>query len=90
MLGDYSGFEAPKKTAPFPQGRADDRHTVCVTLRFKELPLLFQTRSAGGGDTGIASPPTKLAIPSEDISSGRGTDVPAANALTPLILPLSF
>ena len=35
-------------------------------------------KEAGGGDTGVASPPTKLAIPGEDISSGRRTDVPAA------------
>ena len=42
---------------------------------------------AGDGDTCIASPSTKLAIHGEDISSGRGTDVPAFNTMTPLVHP---
>ena len=46
-----------------------------------------QPTSAGDGDTCIASPSTKLAIHGEDISSGRGTDVPAFNTLTPLVHP---
>ena len=47
---------------------------VCVTPCLEGLTLELQ---AGGGDTCIASPPTKLAIHGEDISPGRRTDVPA-------------
>ena len=58
---------------------------VCHTLDKGSHPTTFT--QAGDGDTCIASPSTKLAIHGEDISSGRGTDVPAFNTMTPLVHP---
>ena len=58
---------------------------VCPTLDKGSHPTTFT--QAGDGDTCIASPSTKLAIHGEDISSGRGTDVPAFNTMTPLVHP---
>ena len=54
--------------------RAPPSGTVCVCPALFRRVLAFP---AGDGDTCIASPSTKLAIHGEDISSGRGTDVPA-------------
>ena len=63
---------------------------VCVSSPVSKGPPLssfgFCFR-AGDGDTCIASPSTKLAIHGEDISSGRGTDVPAFNTPTPMVHP---
>ena len=68
--------------------------SVCVsvshsvsTISFPRWLSLYPRRIAGDGDTCIASPSMKLAIHGEDISSGRGTDVPAFNTLTPLVHP---
>ena len=61
------------------------RRSVCVHPWKKGSFHHFH--QAGDGDTCIASPSTKLAIHGEDISSGRGTDVPAFNTMTPLVHP---
>ena len=68
------------------------KECVCVCVshpgqRVFPPPSLHFTPQAGDGDTCIASPSTKLAIHGEDISSGRGTDVPAFNTMTPLVHP---
>ena len=63
---------------------------VCVSTpvpKGSTLFLVLNASSAADGDTCIASPSTKLAIHGEDISSGRGTDVPAFNTPTPMVHP---
>ena len=50
--------------------------------------LLQPLHEAGDGDTCIAFPSTKLAIHGEDISSGRGTDVPATRTFLQAVTPL--
>ena len=69
---------------------------VCVCVCHTLYLRVSSTHSfqAGDGDTCIASPSTKLAIHGEDISSGRGTDVPATRTfphavtlLFPFFLP---
>ena len=59
---------------------------VCVSTPGQRVSF-DHSNQAGDGDTCIASPSTKLAIHGEDISSGRGTDVPAFNTMTPLVHP---
>ena len=60
---------------------------VCVCPTLDKGSSTTISPQAGDGDTCIASPSTKLAIHGEDISSGRGTDVPAFNTMTPLVHP---
>ena len=57
---------------------------LCVST---PVPKGLRSTNAGDGDTCIASPSTKLAIHGEDISSGRGADVPAFNTPTPMVHP---
>ena len=77
----------------FFEKKADDATFSCACADFAYLcvstpvPKGLRSTNAGDGDTCIASPSTKLAIHGEDISSGRGTDVPAFNTPTPMVHP---
>ena len=99
FLGDYLvSSHARRKSAeagdlcvstPGQRVSSDCLTTNLFYLSFHRFSTTFFNHplQAGDGDTCIASPSTKLALHGEDISSGRGTDVPAFNTLTLLVHP---